>query len=238
MRMQISVDVDVEREGDEYVARAGRHVGRSGLAIDEALDELRELVNGQLQRERDAAVARLSRPAPRGVEVTPRLIAALPRFPMLTFDDRVRLERELLARREYGIEKYDQSLHTEDGRDDETETLQELLDAAQYAYKAAINGTGLARLRPHVQLLAALILHYDVPMRYEPAAPEPIDRLVDASAGTWEPCAFPELRRGDVFRDRPNTRSPMRVVGDVMFVGGRAGWFVHAEPVPCIPVEG
>ena len=91
-------------------------------------------------------------PKPEGEDVLPSLLrwlfdrGHLARMPELAV--------KLLARDAVGRKKYGQPLRVEDGRDDGRDLEDELLDALQYAHKAAANG----KLTEQYLALARLVL--------------------------------------------------------------------------------
>ena len=69
----------------------------------------------------------------RGVDIFPLLFADLEQFP--------ELKNVLIEREKYGIEKYGQSLKSDDNRDDATEIVNELCDCLAYMKKYLVNNS-------------------------------------------------------------------------------------------------
>lgn len=87
----------------------------------------------------EAATARLPAPIPGGQSVTPSLAEWIRReCPDAPVAEAIIAGIE--ARSAFGLEKYGQTLCAGDGRPNYAETLQELLDALQYAHRAEMDG--------------------------------------------------------------------------------------------------
>jgi hypothetical protein len=87
----------------------------------------------------EAATAKLPAPIPGGQPVTPSLAGWVRReCPDAPVAEAIIAGIE--ARSEFGLEKYGQTLCAGDGRPNYAETLQELLDALQYAHRAEMDG--------------------------------------------------------------------------------------------------
>lgn len=101
------------------------------------------------------SVRELPDPEPKGVEVMPELFLWID----ANVDDLIAapLKNGISDRSDFGFKKYKQRLMTGDGRPDEVEALQEILDAIHYAYKAKMNKTNLRVLSPYVEILLKLV---------------------------------------------------------------------------------
>jgi hypothetical protein len=87
----------------------------------------------------EAATAKLPAPIPGGQPVTPSLAEWVRReCPDSPVAEAIIAGIE--ARSAFGLEKYGQTLCAGDGRPNYAETLQELLDALQYAHRAEMDG--------------------------------------------------------------------------------------------------
>jgi hypothetical protein len=87
----------------------------------------------------EAATAKLPAPIPGGQPVTPSLAEWVRReCPDAPVAEAIIAGIE--ARSSFGLEKYGQTLCAGDGRPNYAETLQELLDALQYAHRAEMDG--------------------------------------------------------------------------------------------------
>jgi hypothetical protein len=95
-----------------------------------------------------------------GVAVTPLLcdwINGLETDHHITQQVKVRMRDLIMARHNYGMDKYGQPLKTEDGRDSVEDGRQELGDLMQYLFKAKMNGEDIAPIMELIPFLLKLL---------------------------------------------------------------------------------
>lgn len=130
----------------------------------------------------EAATARLPAPIPGGQPVTPSLAEWIRReCPDAPVAEAIIAGIE--ARSAFGLEKYGQTLSAGDGRPNYAETLQELLDALQYAHRAEMDGDRSLD-DPVMCWLVTLLMTKLVHAKRGRSIDDALARIIDAAART------------------------------------------------------
>jgi hypothetical protein len=117
-----------------------------------AMAEAAEGGDHKRRREDEDVKPSVPEPPPKAgkLDVTQNLLAAIairiPKQDVFLQADLVSLEKVIKRRLAYGLDKYGQSLKTEDGRDTIEDSDQELADFCQYAWKGLMEGRDIKPL--------------------------------------------------------------------------------------------
>jgi hypothetical protein len=139
----------------------------------------------------EAATAKLPAPIPGGQPVTPSLAEWVRReCPDAPVAEAIIAGIE--ARSAFGLEKYGQTLSAGDGRPNYAETLQELIDALQYAHRAEMDGD---------RSLDDLVLRWLTVIVLQKLTQAKRGRFIDEALAQSSPAQLAKFGRGNIRRE-------------------------------------